>query len=124
MIGLNGTLGTGKTRLTQGIGLGLAIPADTITSPTYTIGVPYYGRLPLYHLDAYRINDISEVDELGLDEWVEDGAILVIEWSDRWAKFLPPMDLRISIEHQDDQTRTIQIESLSERVSWLADLAE
>lgn len=115
VIGLIGTLGTGKTRLTQGIGMGLELPADTITSPTYTLCVPYSGRLRLVHLDTYRIVDVGELDELGLDEVVEDGAVLVIEWADRFEPYLPPLDVQISIEHQADDSRRFLIDALTER---------
>jgi tRNA threonylcarbamoyladenosine biosynthesis protein TsaE len=119
VIGLSGTLGTGKTRLTQGIGMGLGVPAETITSPTYTLCVPHLGRLELVHIDAYRISDDTEVDELGLDELIEDGAVLVIEWAERIATALPPIDLQILLEHNDDQSRTIWVEGRTEKVNWL-----
>jgi tRNA threonylcarbamoyladenosine biosynthesis protein TsaE len=123
VVGINGTLGTGKTRLAQGIGCGLGIDADSIVSPTYTLCVPYYtGRLPLIHLDAYRIQDVSEVDELGLDELVDEGAVLVVEWSDRIVNYLPPLDLLISIDHVGNDQRLFQLESLSGLTSWLDEI--
>ncbi len=109
IVALNGTLGSGKTRMTQGIGLGLNIVADSIVSPTYTICVPYSGRLELLHIDAYRIKDVTEVDELGLDELIEDGVVLVIEWADKIADFLPPISLRIDFDYEDESSRSIQV---------------
>ena len=120
VIGLSGTLGAGKTRFVQGIGLGLGIAADSICSPTYTICVPYSGRLPLYHLDAYRIVDLAEVDELALDELVEEGAVVVIEWSERISSVLPAMDLRVSIEQTSMETRVFELVVLSDRMPWFA----
>ncbi len=111
VIALDGTLGAGKTRLTQGIGVGLGIPSDAIVSPTYTLCVPYSGRLPLIHLDAYRIKDTCEVDELGLDELVEEGAVLVIEWASRIERFLPPSDIQIVIDLTVADTRIFRIQT-------------
>ena len=77
VLGLDGTLGAGKTRLTQAIGVGLGIKQGNVVSPTFTIMVPHMGRLPLIHLDAYRIKSPEEVDELGLDEVISDGLSLI-----------------------------------------------
>ncbi len=105
VIGLDGTLGAGKTRLTQAIGIGLGIKPGNVVSPTFTIMVPHVGRLPLVHLDAYRIKSPDEVDELGLDELIVDGAVLVVEWAERIANLLPVVDLSVQIEHIDDDQR-------------------
>lgn len=113
VIGLNGTLGSGKTRLTQGIGLGLDIAQGAIVSPTYTLCVPHEGRLGLLHLDAYRIADPSEVDELGLDELTENGVVLIVEWSQRIETLLPPIDLNVTIKAQGEQTREFGFQSLT-----------
>ena len=76
VIGLDGTLGSGKTRLVQAIAKGLGITSDQVVSPTFTICVPHSGRLKILHVDAYRINHEEEVDELGLDEDVENGRLV------------------------------------------------
>jgi tRNA threonylcarbamoyladenosine biosynthesis protein TsaE len=107
VVALHGTLGSGKTRLTQGIGVGLGISEQTIVSPTYTICVPYFGRLYLVHIDAYRIEDPMEVDELGLDELLEDGAVLVVEWAEKIKNELPPIDIDIRLEQVDEHQRLI-----------------
>ena len=122
VVALDGTLGSGKTRLTQGIGIGLGVAPDSIVSPTYTLCVPYSGRLDLIHLDAYRIKDLAEVDELGLDELVEEGAILVVEWAARIAKCLPRIDLSVFIQHSDDDRRTIRLETQTRQVEFLDQL--
>ena len=113
VIGLTGTLGAGKTRFVQGIGLGLGLPPESIVSPTFTLCIPYLGRLRLLHLDAYRIQDPSEIDELGLDELVEDGAVLVIEWQERFVDLFPPLNFRITIHLIDQDSRKIVIENLA-----------
>ena len=119
VIGLDGTLGAGKTRLTQAIGVGLGIKPGNVVSPTFTIMVPHAGRLPLVHLDAYRIKSPEEVDELGLDEMVVDGAVLVVEWSDRIVNLLPLVDLSVQIEHIDDNQRRFLLTASSEPGSVL-----
>ena len=119
VIGLNGTLGSGKTRFAQGLGEGLGIDPDNITSPTFTLCVPYQGRLPLLHLDVYRIRNPEEIDELGLDEWIENGSVLVIEWYHRFANFLPPLDIEINFDLQSDDSRRIQLEYLTCRMTPL-----
>ncbi len=113
VIGLNGTLGSGKTRLTQGIGLGLDIAQGAIVSPTYTLCVPHEGRLGLLHLDAYRIADPSEVDELGLDELTENGVVLIVEWSQRIETLLPPIDLDVTIEPKGEHARQFEFQPFS-----------
>lgn len=115
VIGLDGTLGAGKTRLTQAIGIGLGIRPGNVVSPTFTIMVPHSGRLPLIHLDAYRIKSPEEVDELGLDEMIVDGGVLVVEWADRIVNLLPAVDLNVQIEHIDDQQRRFRLTAATER---------
>jgi tRNA threonylcarbamoyladenosine biosynthesis protein TsaE len=117
-------LGSGKTRLTQGIGVGLGVPADSIVSPTYTICVPYSGRLDLLHIDAYRINDVTEVDELGLDELVEDGVVLAIEWADKIAEYLPPISLQIDFDYDDESSRSIVVSVATECEAFFKELFE
>ena len=124
VIGLDGTLGAGKTRLTQGIGIGLGIKPGNVVSPTFTIMVPHAGRLPLVHLDAYRIKSPEEVDELDLDELVVDGAVLVIEWANRIANLLPIIDLSVQIEHVDDEQRRFRLTTGSEKGRTLLNAVE
>ncbi|GAB6095924.1 tRNA (adenosine(37)-N6)-threonylcarbamoyltransferase complex ATPase subunit type 1 TsaE [Desulfatiferula olefinivorans] len=87
VICLAGDLGSGKTALVQGLARGLGVPdAYYVTSPSYTLVNAYPGRLPLYHLDLYRIEDPEDVWDLGIDEMLADGGVLAVEWPDR----LPP----------------------------------
>lgn len=115
VIGLNGTLGSGKTRLTQSIGSALGIPAGQVVSPTFTICVPHEGRLLMLHLDAYRIEQPEEIDELGLDEQTDEGAVLIVEWAERIEPYLPPVDLVVSIEPTGKTERTFQFDPKSDR---------
>jgi len=125
VVGLCGTLGSGKTRLTQAIARGLQI-SQPVVSPTYTICVPYSGRLNLLHMDAYRINHAEEVDELNLFERVEEGEVLIIEWADRIEAQLPDVDVWIMLTPTGEQGRSLEMRSISENgdtlLESLADL--
>ena len=79
---LEGSLGAGKTALTQGIGAGLGV-RETINSPTFTLLKEYAGRLPLYHFDLYRIEDPEELFALGFEDYFGGEGVCVVEWADR-----------------------------------------
>lgn len=85
---LVGDLGAGKTAFTQGFGAGLGID-EQITSPTFALVRSYTGRLDLYHLDVYRLEQVGEALDLGLSELLDDGSVTVIEWGDAIAPVLP-----------------------------------
>ncbi len=95
---LDGDLGVGKTVFTQGFAKGLGI-TEPINSPTFTIIQVYNeGRLPLYHFDVYRIADISEMDELGYEEYFYSGGVCLIEWGSMIEELLPKETVNITIE--------------------------
>jgi len=96
---LSGDLGTGKTCLTQGIGRGLGCSAP-VNSPSFVLMNEYEGREHLYHVDLYRIEDVEELDELGLWDYAEKG-VLVIEWPERGADILPGDGLVVELRYGD-----------------------
>ena len=96
IIVLSGDLGAGKTTLTKGIAKGLDI-SQMIKSPTYTIVREYEGRLPLYHLDVYRIGDIEEMDEIGYEDYVYGEGVCLIEWANLIEEILPDHYQKITI---------------------------
>lgn len=99
VVALWGELGAGKTLLTQGIALGLGIPAETaITSPTFTIINEYEGRLRLYHMDCYRIGDPEELETLPWREALFGHGVAVVEWPERLGPLLPPARLDVFLE--------------------------
>lgn len=99
VIGLDGTLGAGKTCLVQGLARGLGVPKDVpVGSPTFTLLNEHRGRLPLYHADLYRLEDEGELRELGLWEAAERGGVLAVEWLSRFPRALPADRLEIEIE--------------------------
>ncbi len=99
VIALEGTLGAGKTRLVQGVGVAVGIPADVVTSPTFVLIHEYrQGRVPLYHFDAYRLRDEDEFLELGPEEYFDGAGLTFIEWADRVITLLPEEHLVIRLE--------------------------
>jgi tRNA threonylcarbamoyladenosine biosynthesis protein TsaE len=107
---LFGDLGAGKTALVRGLAEGLGVSREDVSSPTFTLIQEYRGgRLTLFHVDLYRIEDPREFDELGLDEIAEAG-VLAIEWAERLPQ--PPQHaVRVSIAHAGESARTVTIES-------------
>ncbi|MBR6615033.1 MAG: tRNA (adenosine(37)-N6)-threonylcarbamoyltransferase complex ATPase subunit type 1 TsaE [Lachnospiraceae bacterium] len=98
VICLNGDLGVGKTVFTQGFAAGLAI-TEPVNSPTFTIVQEYHdGRLPLYHFDVYRIGDISEMDEVGYEDYFFGEGVCLIEWSNLIEEILPDHMTSVNIE--------------------------
>ncbi|MCB9849811.1 MAG: tRNA (adenosine(37)-N6)-threonylcarbamoyltransferase complex ATPase subunit type 1 TsaE [Phycisphaerales bacterium] len=110
VIALVGTLGSGKTHFVKGVARGNATPASVpVTSPTFVLINEYPGRLPLYHIDTYRLRGADDLDALGFDEMVKgDGAVLV-EWADRVRELLPADHLHVSIEITGETERTISL---------------
>lgn len=100
---LVGDLGVGKTVFTQGIAKGLEID-EPISSPTFTIVQIYdEGRLPFYHFDVYRIGDISEMDEIGFEDYVYGDGVSLIEWANLIEEILPQNRVEITIEKDLEQ---------------------
>jgi tRNA threonylcarbamoyladenosine biosynthesis protein TsaE len=114
VIALRGDLGAGKTCLIQGLAEGLEV-ATTVTSPTFVLIAEYPGRLPLRHVDLYRLESLAEIRALGLEELVDgewsDG-VTAIEWAERAVALLPERTVHLQIEGVGDEARTILIEGL------------
>lgn len=110
IISLNGDLGAGKTHLTKGLAEGLGID-EYITSPTFTIVNEYEGRLPLYHFDVYRIDDIQEMYEIGFDEYLFGEGVCIVEWGEIVRELLPSNTIHININILEDDTREIIVEN-------------
>ena len=101
---LAGDLGAGKTAFAQGFGRGLGV-SERITSPTFTLVHVYdSGRLPIHHLDVYRLDQLSEVLDLGLAEMLEEGGVVLVEWGDAIAPLLPHdyLEVRLTFGDGDD----------------------
>jgi tRNA threonylcarbamoyladenosine biosynthesis protein TsaE len=105
---LFGDLGAGKTAFVKGLAEGLGVPGDQVSSPTFTLVQEYRGgRLPLFHVDLYRLDDPREVDDLGLDEIAADG-VLAIEWAEKLPRATSGA-IVVRIEHGDGDTRRLTV---------------
>jgi len=107
VITLEGDLGAGKTTFTQGLAKGLGVQG-VVNSPTFTIVKEYQGRMPLYHMDVYRMED--EFEELGFDEYFYGEGVTVVEWASRIQSILPDEILSIRIKRLGDDQREINFE--------------
>ena len=114
-VALGGTLGAGKTRLVQAIAAGFNVPRSEVVSPTYVLCHEYEGRLPIYHLDVYRLCDDDEFLELGPEEYFESAAITLIEWEDRVVDCLPRDRLEIDIQITGTSQRRFEITATGTR---------
>lgn len=103
VIVLAGELGAGKTAFAQGFGAALGVD-EPIVSPTFTIARQYAGRLPLHHLDVYRLEHLHEAIDLGLGEALDDGAVVLVEWGDAIVGVLGTsyLEVRITFGEADD----------------------
>jgi tRNA threonylcarbamoyladenosine biosynthesis protein TsaE len=110
MVALIGGMGSGKTLFTKGIALGLGLGPETIiTSPSFSIVNEYdYGRV-FYHMDLFRLEGLSDLRLTGLEEYLNVGGVVVMEWADRWPTILPERRVEVKFEILDEQRRDISI---------------
>ena len=105
---LFGDLGAGKTAFVRGLARGLGAAPDDVSSPTFTIVQEYAGgRVTLHHVDLYRLAP-AEIDDLGLDDLIDSGGIVAIEWADRW-RGRPADAIEVELEHAGDDRRRITV---------------
>ena len=115
IITLAGTLGAGKTSLTQFIGRGLGIDQSIyITSPTFSLLHEYQGRIPLYHMDLYRLGFEEEIESLGFPEYFYGHGLTVIEWSERLGSLMPAERLHIELVISGEISRTAHLSAHGE----------
>jgi tRNA threonylcarbamoyladenosine biosynthesis protein TsaE len=106
---LSGNLGAGKTTLAKGIVSGLeAAPPEEVTSPTFTL-IHEYGNGRVYHVDLYRLDEPRQLATLGLDDLFERDALVLIEWGERFSRFLPAQRTEIRIRALDHDEREIEV---------------
>ncbi len=112
MVILRGDLGAGKTTLVKGIAEGLQVASqDDVTSPTFTLIHEFRGpEINLFHVDLYRLDTPRELDTLGLDElFAEAGNLVLLEWGEKFPRFVTECDVEISIERLTDRQRKITV---------------
>lgn len=109
-IALSGDLGSGKTAFVQGLAKGLDVSEQYyITSPTFTLINEYPGRLPLFHVDLYRIDYLNQLEEIDLEEVLEKEAVIAVEWAEKLSPGMLADHLKLQFKLIDDDTRQIDI---------------
>jgi tRNA threonylcarbamoyladenosine biosynthesis protein TsaE len=115
VVALVGDLGAGKTRFVKAVASALGVPADDVSSPTFTLIQEYAGRIPIRHCDTYRLRDVDEFVELGLDELFSLDGIAMVEWSDRVEDYLPLDRLVVRIEIESPTVRRFEVSATGDR---------
>jgi len=118
-VALIGTLGAGKTRLVQAFATACGVPRDVATSPTFVLANEYQGRIPIYHLDVYRLRDEDEFAELGPVEYFESEGVTFVEWADRVADLMPAERIEIRCEPTGETGRRFTIGTTSSRLKFV-----
>jgi tRNA threonylcarbamoyladenosine biosynthesis protein TsaE len=114
VVALYGELGAGKTCFIRGIARGLKIQEEYITSPSFVLIREYGGDVPFYHIDLYRLSPGKEVEDLGIEEYLEGESVSAIEWAEKAEKLLPPGTIRIRLDFINETKRKITIGGLDE----------
>jgi tRNA threonylcarbamoyladenosine biosynthesis protein TsaE len=117
---LSGELGAGKTCLVQGIARGLGVQT-IVRSPTFVFATEHMGRLPLYHVDLYRVDDPREADGLGLDDYIEGDGVCAVEWAERAIDLFPADHILIEMAHVDTDDRSLHLIPSGQRYTELLD---
>ena len=110
VIAMQGDLAAGKTTITKGIAKALGI-TETITSPTFCLISEYYGKMPLYHMDVYRLEGGEDFVNLGTDDMIYGDGVSIIEWSEKIMEELPSRTIVLRLTPQEDGSRLIEIEN-------------
>ncbi len=122
VLALSGPLGAGKTAFVQGLARGLGVRERRVASPTFNIVLEYQGRVPLYHVDLYRMADESELPEIGLDHYLYGDGVCAVEWMDKFPARAPRDHLRVAIAFVpgEPRRRTLSVEATGPRARALA----
>jgi tRNA threonylcarbamoyladenosine biosynthesis protein TsaE len=110
VVALVGELGSGKTWFTKGLALGLGVPPHVVvTSPSFSLLNEYEGRERLYHMDAYRLENLSDFLSAGMEEIFHEGGIVAVEWGDRWPEVLPDWTVTVAFDIVDETARIVRL---------------
>lgn len=113
IVALSGNLGSGKTTFTKGIGEGLGVKdSRRINSPTFVLIKEYSGKIPLYHLDLYRLDDLREIENLAIEEYIYGNGVTVIEWAEKIKPILPENYISVKLKVKGDNKREVIIEDI------------
>jgi tRNA threonylcarbamoyladenosine biosynthesis protein TsaE len=117
IVALIGELGSGKTCLTQGMAKGLGVAENVpVVSPTFTLVNEYPGRVPLVHLDVYRLSGPRDLEDMGYEEYFYGGGVVVIEWAEKVREILPEKTIVIRMAFIDENTRELILEGPPEKL--------
>lgn len=119
VLALIGPLGAGKTQLVRGLAAGLGA-GGLVSSPTFILMSEYPARIPIVHIDAYRMHGVSDLESIGWSDELFDGAVTVVEWADRITEHLPPDRLSIELRHRGAEQRDLAIRPYG---SWMERMA-
>lgn len=119
VLALIGTLGTGKTALVRGVAEGLDVPRESVSSPTFVLAHEYHGRVPLVHIDLYRLRTITEAESIGVNDYLAGSTVVAVEWADRFPELLPEDRLEVQLTHRTQATRGAVITPQGPRSSLL-----
>jgi len=120
---LSGELGTGKTCLVRGIAAGIGAPANAF-SPSFVLVREYKGRLTLYHMDFYRLDNTEEIADLGIDDYLDGDGLCAIEWAERAKSLLPAEHLAVYLSYDPElpDARTVVLSASGKRYNYLVAL--
>ncbi len=113
VVALHGDLGSGKTTFTKGVGKGLGVKnTRQINSPTFVLIKEYEARVPMYHIDLYRLDNLKAIEDIAIEEYIYGDGIAVIEWAEKVKGFLPKKHIAVKFQIKDENKREIEIEDL------------
>ena len=118
---ISGPLGAGKTVFVKGLCRGLGADGE-VTSPTFILMESFSGRLPIVHLDLYRLEHEREIEDIGVYDMLGGNEVVIAEWGERSAALMDAADLEITIEPVDGSARTIHVDATDELAPWLEGL--
>ncbi|MCL4538892.1 MAG: tRNA (adenosine(37)-N6)-threonylcarbamoyltransferase complex ATPase subunit type 1 TsaE [Bacteroidetes bacterium] len=107
-VALYGDLGAGKTQFVKGVCRNFEV-RETVNSPTFTIVNEYHGKIPVFHIDLYRMKDLDEIFGIGFDEYLDAGGICLVEWAEKLDGIIPDSRYEVKMSIVDDSTREIAI---------------
>lgn len=110
LVALSGDLGAGKTTLVKGIAKGLGVKNyKYVNSPSFVLVKEYKGKIPLFHFDIYRLNNLKNIEDIGYEDYLGRGGVVVIEWAKKMGRILPKGHIEISLKIKSPSERIINI---------------
>ncbi len=110
LVALSGELGAGKTTLVKGMAKGLGVKNYRyVNSPSFVLVKEYKGKIPLFHFDIYRLNNLKDIEDIGYEDYLARDGVVVIEWSGKMARILPKKRLNVALKIKSPGKRTIAI---------------